>query len=298
MKQPHSDHIIFYHANCLDGFGAAFAHNIKYESPAECYIPSQYQSDFWRRLNLKNKNIFILDFSFSTEDMVEMYQEAKTITVIDHHASAEKKLIALQERTGPACNVIFDMEHSGAYLAWQHFNGLEVPDMIKMIEDRDLWKYEVRGTKEFNAFMWVEDRSFVAWRRYLQSFHLEKAIGNGQAVLQANNLIALSQAHRAFKMGRFKHSGNGHIYRTMACNASTLPSETGYSILELYPEAEVAAVYYHDADGTKWSLRSRKSDNHIDVSHIATQFGGGGHKSAAGFKEDKRSVQGWFKNEW
>ena len=52
-----------------------------------------------------------------------------------------------------------------------------------------------------------------------------------------------------------------------------------------------AACYWDTPEGRVFSLRS--SSDGVDVSEIAKQFGGGGHKNAAGFKiapEDKTGV--------
>ena len=43
-----------------------------------------------------------------------------------------------------------------------------------------------------------------------------------------------------------------------------------------------AATFFYDGEGYVFSLRS--DDNGLDVSEIAKQYGGGGHKHAAGFK--------------
>jgi oligoribonuclease NrnB/cAMP/cGMP phosphodiesterase (DHH superfamily) len=48
--------------------------------------------------------------------------------------------------------------------------------------------------------------------------------------------------------------------------------------------APFSATYYDAADRRVFSLRSDKDDpKAVDVSEIAAQFGGGGHKNASGF---------------
>ena len=64
-----------------------------------------------------------------------------------------------------------------------------------------------------------------------------------------------------------------------------LASET----LHILAENEPFAVSYFDSkDERTFELRS--SENGIDVSEIAKQFGGGGHKHAAGFKAKKPKI--------
>jgi nanoRNase/pAp phosphatase (c-di-AMP/oligoRNAs hydrolase) len=64
-----------------------------------------------------------------------------------------------------------------------------------------------------------------------------------------------------------------------AINAPFFQSEMAS---ELANAAPYAAAYYFDGSGYKFSLRSREGGK--DVSEIASKFGGGGHRSASGFK--------------
>jgi uncharacterized protein len=75
-------------------------------------------------------------------------------------------------------------------------------------------------------------------------------------------------------------------HKVIVANAPyMLASDMGHKMLELYPEADFAAVYYirHDLTST-YSLRGRKGG--VNVAQIAEQFGGGGHPSAAGMRVD------------
>src|SRR5690606_33401644 len=66
-------------------------------------------------------------------------------------------------------------------------------------------------------------------------------------------------------------------------------------ILNTFPEAKYAALVRQRGDEIKFSLRSEHYKG-VDVSEIASRYGGGGHKLAAGFsvkgklKRDNRSV--------
>jgi len=62
-------------------------------------------------------------------------------------------------------------------------------------------------------------------------------------------------------------------------------SEAGNIMSESFP---FAVTYYDTAVHRVFSLRSRETGT--DVSEIATKFGGGGHKHAAGFKVDRNHI--------
>jgi len=62
-------------------------------------------------------------------------------------------------------------------------------------------------------------------------------------------------------------------------------SELGHMIVD-ETDADFGVCYTQTEPGQyKFSLRS--NNNKVDVSMIAAQFGGGGHRNAAGFEIDK-----------
>ena len=62
------------------------------------------------------------------------------------------------------------------------------------------------------------------------------------------------------------------------------------NLINSIPESKVALLLYDYGDGRiKGSLRTEKDD--VDVSQIAKEYGGGGHKRAAGFKIEGKVVE-------
>src|SRR5687767_10443668 len=130
-QKEYKDTVILYHANCHDGFGAAFAAWKKFGDSAS-YIPVKYNVP--PPEGLAGKNIYVLDFCFEKEVTEKLEALAKSFFVIDHH-------ISKKEIVESAKNHVFDNDHSGAYLSWKHFQGDQIPTLIKLIEEGDLWKY-------------------------------------------------------------------------------------------------------------------------------------------------------------
>ena len=72
-------------------------------------------------------------------------------------------------------------------------------------------------------------------------------------------------------------------HRVPIVNATAHWSDVGEAMLQKFPEAPFVGAYFEDADGMRrWSLRSRPD---FDVSEVAKQLGGGGHRQASGFRE-------------
>lgn len=88
--------VIFYHANCTDGFGSAVLlkkalieiQNINRESIA--LIPSSYGDT--ELPDVTGAIVFIVDFSFSPAQTVDLILRSKATIHLDHHATAIKKL--------------------------------------------------------------------------------------------------------------------------------------------------------------------------------------------------------------
>ena len=91
--------LVIYHANCADGFAAAFAAWLKIGDEAE-YVPCQYgqitgDEEGWEKLMAKfadggnlNRDVYILDFSFPRTIMDHLMECADKVVWLDHHASS------------------------------------------------------------------------------------------------------------------------------------------------------------------------------------------------------------------
>ena len=65
------------------------------------------------------------------------------IVILDHHITA-------QEALKDVPYAIFDMNQSGVGLTWSYFFPEEqLPHFLAMIQDRDLWRWQLQGSKEF-----------------------------------------------------------------------------------------------------------------------------------------------------
>lgn len=252
---------VLYHASCRDGDGAALAAWSKLGDVNTTYIPVQYNRPLPEIDS--GSDVFILDFSYSRQILEELRQRSHSILVLDHHKTAMEDLSDLPYAT-------FDMNKSGARLAWEHFHpGKEIPDLILDIEDRDLWKFKRTSSKQVTSGLLLH-RDFREYAPYLDD--LSKAQSNGEIKL-AYDEVELSNAHKKAIFGKWG------TFKVAAINTTQLISETGEKFYS-YPEIDFAMMYFITNEGKMvFSLRSNKTD----VGTIAKAFGGGGHTASAGF---------------
>lgn len=274
--------IVLYHANCADGFTAAWVAHRKLGDEAE-YLPVQYGEpppDVTGRIR-----VYILDFSYPLNVLIKMgmkVDECGTITVIDHHQTAKHELEPLLDpfnRQHSRINCTFDMDKSGGRLTWEHFFPNEQPPPIVLYtEDRDLWRWALTDSKAISAAIRSWEMTFDRWEYLNGVLELEPVsdglIVEGIAILRVQDQMvrAICQTAREIEL-------DGH--KILAANTPVLISEVAGQLAKGRP---FGASWFVCSDGRKqWSLRSAPEG--IDVAVIAKRHGGGGHKHAAGFEE-------------
>ena len=310
--------LVIYHANCPDGFGAAFAAWLKLGDEAE-YLSMEHgkvktPTDFDMKVSLaaKDNDVYILDFSFPREVMDALFKHAKRIVWLDHHKTAfemwceTERVLHCEDDRQPENNrfILLDNNKSGAYLAWEYFHpGTEVPMLIQHIDDRDRWQFKLDGSKELHAALNnYKPWSFEQWRgiflcglfeketwRVPEEFYME-----GTAILRAHNQNVQAALKQTVGCKITIHTEQYGCTREigLAANAPAfLASDLGHELAN-----------HSGTFGLVWSMAgdgqihcSLRSNGEYDVSAIAKVFGGGGHRNAAGFSTDIDTLVSWLK---
>ena len=259
--------VVFYHKNCLDGFTSAWAAWKKFGAEAE-YIGLDPRRPTVP--HLKNKTIYFLDIICSEPDLKKLVNKNQSVIVIDHHVS-RKDMIQF------ASDELFSLDHSGAVLSWRYFHpNKSIPKLLLHIEDYDLWRFKLPGTKEINAELGTHPFDFKEWGRVIADFEnpakRKKIITTGKVLVAADHKIARQIVENAKKVLFAGHSA-------LVANSPVLNSEIGHEILRRgFP---IGIIWSEENGDINVSLRSKKG---VDVSKIAKKFDGGGHKNAAGFR--------------
>ncbi|MFZ4539230.1 DHHA1 domain-containing protein [Propionivibrio sp.] len=257
--------IILYHANCYDGFGAAYAAWVYLGDNAE-YRPIQY-GDSVPLEPLIGRQVFILDFSFSPDTILAMSQIATQVTLLDHHKSAAEQW----QGVVPPLNaeITFDMNRSGAQMSWDHFHpSVSRPILIDHIGDRDLWRFDLPDTKAFCAGLSIQPTTFEVWQRVTP----EAIIASGRVILDYQRCQVDGAMNRDLRSVTLA----GH--QGLAANVINNTSEVGHEIARR--SGTFSLTFFIKGDDVICSLRSVAP---FDVSEIAKHYGGGGHAQASGF---------------
>ena len=278
--------LIIAHHNCADGFTSVWLANQFFHDPTLARIAEELVVDYHPGvygelppLDVKDRDVYILDFSYPAEQTKEIAEKAKSVTVIDHHETAIRKLMDRDWTFPENTRLILDTTRSGAYLTSKYFwPDREPMTMVKLVDDRDRWVFADARTRPFHASLFSRPYKIGEWNRLRDN--LSAAVNEGVAIerKQAKDIDELlAQTARLMKHGEM----------VLACaNMSYMQaSDAGHKMLEQYPGIDFAATFFVRKDNRiVFSLRSRKDG--VNVAQIAESFGGGGHANAAGFTRD------------
>lgn len=268
--------VVFYHASCSDGFGAAWAAKKKFGTRAS-YVPISHTDKPPK--GLRRKEIYFIDIVWPRSVMRRLIRDNLRVTAIDHHITAKE----IVEETAQ-CS--YDIGHSGAMLAWRYFHpGKRPPLLLQYVEDQDLWNFRLPGTRALNAYIELFEYDFSVWNKLAKDLETrttrKRYVDIGSCVLRH---IERTVAHIRDEAERVKFGG----YVCWAVNSSVFRSEIGGALSKQGKSPSL--IWSYKQGEIRVSLRS---DGKVNVAELAKRFGGGGHKAAAGFRLDAAKKLPW-----
>jgi len=281
---------VLYHSNCYDGFGSAWAAWRKLGDGGVTYRAVNYGDPLPQSGIADDDCVFLLDFSWPADRLERLARRGIQIQVLDHHKSAGADLRDLVGRDDlPNLKILFDVEKSGAVLAWEHFHpGTSIPMMLQYVQDRDLWAWRLEDSQQVAAWMRSWPMELARWSGIALEMedweNLLRIRAEGSAILRFQSRQVEIMADNAIML-----TLGG--YEVHAANATCFFSEVGEELCKRFPDEPFAGYWLDRKDGKRqWGLRSRGG---FDCTTVAKQYSGGGHPGAAGFTTDSKWCGGW-----
>jgi len=222
--------------------------------------------------------IYIVDFSFPDDEMKKLINTHAQIAVIDHHKTTNKN--TFNDRV----KIVYDIKECGATLSYKYFYpGVNIPTLLEYVKDRDLWIKELNQTEEYSLLLndvikGIDDESYQNYKNLIEDFYSYRLTPYIAILKEKNKTIE--------KLAKKYRMVNIAGYKVPAVNSSLYISEIG-EYLYTHIAKDTFAVIYFDVEQKNGAIERvfglRSSSTGIDVSTIATKFGGGGHAGAAGF---------------
>lgn len=323
--------VLIYHYPCPDGVFAGLAaylrlaHDgrtvrvapqVSYRSPSEraSGVDSSIATD---------DTVHLLDFSGGVEFILALCARAKSVQIADHHKTAQEDIHALMfsERLPANFTVHIDMTRSGATMARDVYNvhpvlkarlgddgAARVLRLFDYIEDNDLWRHVLPGSKAFSAGLAARAIEYDATKNAsvwdtLLGLDVDTLIAEGEAVLEEQRRVVASEVALSFPVHiPFNGAPTGGGLRCLAI-VSTHPdlrSDLGNELAKKSAAAGLQAAgvvaYVEPGMGAaaettyKVSLRSIGD---VDTSALSKSYGGGGHANASSFNAAMVTFSTW-----
>jgi oligoribonuclease NrnB/cAMP/cGMP phosphodiesterase (DHH superfamily) len=222
--------------------------------------------------------VVFVDIAPVNETLRSLGEFAARVIVLDHHVTARDRYSAdpgvENSLAGHGHYIHFDLNHSGAILAWDHFHpDDEAPPLLRYVEDQDLWNWKLPDSEQVNAAIGSYPLSFESWEE-LASRPIEELATEGEHIVRANRM----EVERALLSAHPIAIGTDRIE---AVNARYQRAAIGHELAKRAtygrPRGLVYRITGNRVDASIYSIGD------VDVSKLAESHGGGGHRNAAGF---------------
>lgn len=264
---------IYYHANCTDGWTAAWVADKHYKGTAQL-IPVDYGKSI---PETKSVNVYFLDFFPGVPKLNELAEKGHVITVLDHHETAKRELDKTADKLNTQTEILLDQSKSGALLAWEHFfHGYTPPPLVQYVSDHDTWKHDLPNSLQVSALIQSYEHTLDNWDSLAQQ--------------DAQRLQERSAEVWRVKQLNAKLAAKNHYFKEIRCDGRSIMAAiinisfplTQDALTELKSISDLAIGYVRMSDG-KWKISARSCERaRITARQFCEQLGGGGHEHAAG----------------
>lgn len=298
--------VVLFHKNCPDGYGALSGvvyklgisellydeeRDLLYAQDESFFaIPVTHSTDFNRLREILSSytsysfTLYMVDFfALGIYEVLREHANLRKLIVIDHHKTSEELLNqGIPPEIKDRIEIHIDHNHSAAVLVWKVLNGF-VPEVIKYIEDRDIWKWEFPDSKfvltalDAKVFNLLKpDQIIKKLLKLTEDFPKEELAREGRAMIEfKESVISLLLKNNL----HYIILPSGH--KLLAINSPSFQSEIGNEIAKISPDG-VGCVYTISPNEqgvfVKCSIRSINGK----AREIAQANGGGGHDNASG----------------
>ena len=266
---------IFTHTNCPDGYTCAWICWKKYGINKNVQYVGLHPNTAWAEYpDIKGHMVLMFDVCPTKEAYDMLQKHTKQFHVYDHHVSNYRMFKDSE-------HVTFDLDHSAAYMAWKViFPKTRVPSIVKYIEDNDMGWWKLSVTKSLSLALSINHKlnfskdKFIVWDNLLSSREINKYIGIGnhylnllnylvQPVLKTVKIIKYFTWTVGVVETDFKKPLSSHLANHIANDLNV----------------DFAAIV--GGKERRHVMMRASSTSTVDLSIIASKYGGGGHAKAA-----------------
>lgn len=275
----------FYHSSDLDGHCSGAI--VKFKYPDCEMFGIDYGDEFpWEQIK-KGETVFMVDFGLQpfVPNMVKLFNKCHLIW-IDHHKSAiqEYEDVQLNEGlyiVGARCH---DNSQAGCELTWEYLFETEPPRSVKLLSQYDVWNHEDPDTLPFQFGLRQYETHPNEQNLWKGLFEVE-GLNSLDRIIYEGNIILNYQGLENRKYASacaFETELDG--LKCIAINKMLTNSQIFDSV---WCQEKYDAMLTFGFRKGQWTVSLYSDKENVDVSIVAKNRGGGGHKGAAGFQCNK-----------
>ncbi len=280
------------HGQCYDGFGAYWSARRYLEQKGLTDVKYNTAVYGGKLETPKDSLVVFIDFCPEDKNLLNELQKNNLVIILDHHVTAQKNLegaakldfdfdgvLAKYEAGEKGLYCLFDMEQSGAGIAYRYFFQTDVvPNMIKLIEDRDIWEFKYKESKDFHSYLLSKPFDYDVWTQVFEdSSNKEKFL----AIIEAGKALTEYSEQIVSKICALASVQTIAGLEVGFVNTTSHWAEVGeYMIQKKKLDYSIAFTIDFSLGKIKGSVRRPEG---LDCTKLAEHFQGGGHAGASGF---------------
>ena len=283
-----------YHSKDTDGhFSGAV---LKYKYPDIELRGWDYKDEVPSFESMKGYDeIILIDITFPFDILQELGTRTK-LTVIDHHVSFKKQVdnhlqighdVVTDDLKYITFEYIYDDKLSACELGFKHYFGY-VPPIVELVGKYDTWR--ANGTNEWEATVLPMKYYLYGKVNKPEDVQIEWFENNYTAKERLLNMTIIGHSIMNYERKMDESKTNSYAFerkayglRALCINTNFMSSETMMTKFDSSKHDIMIGFAYN---GNNWGISLRGIEGGVDVSQIAKERGGGGHKGAAGFQVD------------
>ena len=293
---------IFYHKKDLDGHCSGAIARYYWEIVKEEGVkmwPYDYGESFPFDKIEDGSRVVMVDVTTNPYEVMEEIKKRYDLFVIDHHKSF------IESDVKPKITGLFVDGVAACQLAWHHFFMNDpTPSIVKLLGEYDIWNNQDQNVW-WNQIMPIQmgmrmrltdpgtDDGFVIWKKYFEDF-LDKPdnrfpmMGRHYADLEDEvskagiTILQYQEVEDKKAIDFYSFEARFGELKAVCLNNTRFNSQVYKSVWDNTKHDIMFA--WVNVKGERCSVSLYTDKEGIDVSKIAKEYGGGGHKQAAGFQ--------------
>ena len=235
--------------------------------------------------------IILIDVTFPFDILQELGTKTK-LTVIDHHSSFKKQVdnhlqighdVVTDDLKYITFEYIYDEKLSACELGFKYYFGY-IPPIIELVGKYDTWR--ANGTSEWETV--VLPMKYYLYGKVnkpddVKNYWFDKYSGDivdsmleiGESIMEYERKMDES------KTNSYAFEREAYGLRALCINTNFMSSET---MITKFDNSKHDVMIGFAYNGNNWGVSLRSVGDKVDVSQIARERFGGGHKNASGFQ--------------